>query len=223
MELAQCVGAKTTEDLHPEWMRFRAHQLRDDPPMRINRAILLSTIGALALVCAPVQAQQNIVASNRSIDWSHAGVSGGIPNRTTICATLSAGASLAQINSAIASCPSGQVVKLNAGTYNLAGGIVFSGKDNVTLRGAGADQTFLVFSNSSGCHGYSADICVDSSDTNWPGGPSNSASWTAGYTKGTTTITLSSVTNLKVGSPLILDQNDDAGDTGSKYVCQAPP
>src|SRR5712691_7997292 len=82
---------------------------------------------------------QTLISASRRIDWSQAGVPGGIPNRTTICATLSPGASAAQINGAIASCPDGQVVKLNAGIYNLSTGIVFNNKNNVTLRGAGAN------------------------------------------------------------------------------------
>jgi hypothetical protein len=164
------------------------------------------------------QAQQNIVAGSRAIDWSTAGVTGGIPNRTTICATLNPGATAAQINSAISSCPAGQVVKLNAGTYNIGGVDFGGGKSNVTLRGAGADQTFLVFNNDVGCHGFLADVCMESSDLNWRGGPSNLVNWTAGYAKGTTTVTLASVPNLKVGSPLILDQLDDSSDSGGIMV-----
>jgi hypothetical protein len=68
----------------------------------------------------------------------------GIPNRVAICATLNPGATAAQINSAIASWLSGQVVKLNADTYNLSTRIIFNNK-NVTLRRAGPDRTFLVF------------------------------------------------------------------------------
>jgi hypothetical protein len=74
------------------------------------------------------------------IDWSQAGVSGGIRNRTTICATLNPGATAGQINSAIAACPSGQVVKLNAGTYSLSSGIDFNARSSVTLRGDGPDR-----------------------------------------------------------------------------------
>ena len=99
------------------------------------------------------QAWSGIISSSRAIDWSKAGVIGGIPNRTTICATLNPGATASQINSAIAACPSGQVVKLNAGTYSLSGGIVFNNKSNVTLRGAGPDQTILAFSAGGGCAG----------------------------------------------------------------------
>jgi hypothetical protein len=49
---------------------------------------------------------------------------------------LNSGATAAQINAAIAACSNG-VVYLTAGTCNLTTGIIFSGRDNVTLRGAG--------------------------------------------------------------------------------------
>src|SRR5713226_1481497 len=103
-----------------------------------------------------------IIDPSRAIDWSKAGIPGGIPNRTTICTTLNPGATAAQINSAIAACPSRQVVKLAAGTYNLSAGIEFkSGTSNVTLRGAGADATLLVFTGyTSVCGGQKAGICM---------------------------------------------------------------
>jgi len=164
------------------------------------------------------QTWSGIIAPARAVDWSKAGVSGGIPARATNCATLSPGATVTQINSAISSCASGQTVFLNAGTYSLSGGIDFNGKDNVTLRGAGADKTLLVFSNNASCRGFSTPVCMDSGDLNWKGGTANLANWTAGYTKGTTTITLSSVPNLKVGYPIILDQTDDTTDNGGIIV-----
>jgi hypothetical protein len=77
---------------------------------------------------------------------------GGIPSRTTVCAKLQPGATAAQITAAIAACPNGQVVTLAAGTYDIAdGGIVM--KSGVTLRGAGADQTQLVFTSVDPCGG----------------------------------------------------------------------
>lgn len=80
----------------------------------------------------------------RKTDWSYTGVPGGIPHRTTICATFSPGATAAAINAAINSCNNG-VVFLNAGTYTAAslGDSIVLNRSNVTLRGAGADQTIL--------------------------------------------------------------------------------
>src|ERR1041384_1126539 len=177
----------------------------------------------LLCFCQSGYAQQTIVAASRSVDWRQAGLPGDTPPaRNTICSTLNGGATAAQINSAIAACPAGQTVKLNAGTYNLTGGINFHHKSNVTLRGAGADQTLIVFGSNSGitCHGLTANVCMDASDTNWPGGTSNTANWTAGYAKGTTVITLASTSNLAVGNFIILDQLDDSSDSGDIFVCE---
>lgn len=187
----------------------------------MNRSIKILLCGVLLGVAANAEAQQSIVSASRSVDWRNVGIVGGVPERTTICTTLSPGASASQINSAIQSCGSNQVVKLNAGTYNLSSGITFNNKSNVTLRGAGANQTFLVFTGAHACHGTSADICLDSVDTNWRGGPSNTANWTAGYTKGTTVITLSTTSNLSVGKLIALDQTDDSSDGGGIYVCSS--
>lgn len=167
------------------------------------------------------QSASGIIAPNRMIDWSNAGVEGGIQNRTSVCATLSPGASASQINSAIASCPSNQVVYLNAGTYNLSSGIDFGSHDNVTLRGAGPSKTFLVFSGDTSCNGLGADICIAGSNS-WQGGPENTANWTSGYSAGTTQITLSNASNLQPGSSfIVLDQLDDSSDAGSVFVCGA--
>jgi hypothetical protein len=190
---------------------------------KMKRHTLLLVGLILAGLGQHAAAQQTIVAASRSIDWRQAGLPGGNPPlRPTVCATLNAGATVAQVNNAIAACPSGQTVKLSAGTYNFPSGINFNNKSNVTLRGDGADQTFIVFGSNAavGCHGLDTNVCIDSLDTNWPGGPSNTADWTAGYAKGTTIITLSSTTNLAVGKPLILDQLDDSTDAGDIYVCQ---
>ena len=103
--------------------------------------LFLLCMALLLVVLSPAaRAQQwsGVLAPSRAVDWSKAGVTGGIPNRTTICATLNSGATGDQINAAISSCPSGQVVMLNAGTYSVANGIVMS--SGVVLRGAGANQ-----------------------------------------------------------------------------------
>lgn len=71
---------------------------------------------------------------------------GGIPSRTTVCATLSpsGGDDTAAINAAIIACPDDQVVSLAAGTFKVSGNGVEIKRSNVTLRGAGPDQTKLV-------------------------------------------------------------------------------
>jgi hypothetical protein len=174
--------------------------------------------------CLCAQPWSGIIDSSRAVNWSNAGVPGGIPSASwTQCgSTIPAGASVSTINSAIAGCGSNQFVQLAAGNFNLAGGIVWNGKSNVALRGMGASQTFLVFSNNNSCQGLYADVCFQSTDVNYNGAPSNLGNWTAGYAKGTTSITLSSKGNLAVGTPITLDQTDDTVDTGGIFVCYAP-
>src|SRR6266852_5046865 len=167
------------------------------------------------------QQWSGVLSASRAIDWSKAGVPGGIPNRTTACTTLNPGASDAQINAAIAACPSGQVVFLNAGTYSLSSGLIFNAKNNVTLRGAGSNLTFLVFSGGgNGCGGVAGNVCMINADPDYRSAPSNVANWTAGYSRGTTQITLSNTANLQIGTNIILDQVQDSSDDGTIYTQQ---
>ncbi len=169
-----------------------------------------------------------VLSSTRAADWSKAGVEGGIPNRTTICSTLNPGATAAQINTAINNCPSGQVVFLNAGTYNIADdGILM--KSGITLRGAGSDKTQLVITKTNPCAGGYTTICFGGGDSsNWaqgaktqPGG-TNAAAWTGGYTQGTNQITLSSIgsSGIRVGQWIYLDQDSDTATNGGFFNCE---
>ena len=180
-----------------------------------RRHLLPFSLGLLLLIpmAARAQSWSGLIAPNRAVDWSTAGVAGGIPARTTVCTTLNPGATVTQINSAIASCPANQVVYLNAGTYNLTGEIVM--KSNVTLRGAGANQTLVTFSTGGNACSIAGteDVCF-AGTFNWAGGPQNLTTWTGGYNKGTSVITLGSTSGLSVGKVLILDQADDTSDPG---------
>jgi hypothetical protein len=172
----------------------------------------------------------SVLAPGRATTWSNAGVVGGVPNRTNICTSLTSSATTAQINSAIASCGSsgGGVVSLGAGTYSgVTAGICFGGVSNVTLRGAGANQTFLAPTSGSSCGGGSIAM---TSTANGEGSPQNGPVVVSGsVVQGSTTITLASVPNLVIGNPIILDQLDPTCDnggifvngTGSSYTCAA--
>jgi hypothetical protein len=169
-----------------------------------------------------------ILDPSRAVDWTHAGVVGGIPDRTTICATLNPGATAKQINAAITACPAGQVVTLTGGTYDIADdGIVM--KSGITLRGAGGDKTMLVFTAVNPCEGGDSSLCFEGS-TEWSGdaralpGGSNAASWTGGYARGSTQITLSDVGDagrapISVGQYIHLDQANDTSPGADFFVC----
>src|SRR5206468_240434 len=159
----------------------------------------------------------------RAIRWQdNAGVPGGIPSASwTQCgATLSPGVTMAQITSAIAACGSNQYVQLAAGTFTLTSGTInFAAKSNVALRGMGPLSTILKISGSGGCF-ITAFICVAGSG-NYTPSPQRSTTWTAGYAKGTTTITLGNAAGIVAGQVLYLDQDNDLLDTGQVLVCDS--
>src|SRR5260370_30908861 len=104
---------------------------------------------------AHAQAWFGILSPSRAIDWSNAGIPGGIPNRTSICATINASTygngssdSTSGIQSALNNCPSGQVVSLSTGTFLVNGQLNIP--SNVTLRGQGANLTILNAKGTSG-------------------------------------------------------------------------
>ena len=164
----------------------------------------------------------DVIDPARRIDWSRAGVPGGIPRRADgSCASLDARATAADINNAIAACANG-VVNLAPGTYNLSAGVTFRGSSNVTLRGAGPEQTILKFTGTDPCGGLWANVCVIGSSV-WSGNipAANIRNWTAGYARESTQITLDSTAGLSVGSVIILDQMNDTADGGGVVVSDA--
>lgn len=192
----------------------------------------------LALSCvAQAQLWNGLLSNARAGNtWSTAGADPTVEYATrTTCTTLAAGSTAAQINTAIKNCAAahladaGGVVVLSAGSYSIGtAGIDFShnncgtvsqGCSNVTLRGAGADQTTLTLSNSTtSCpESGGVDICIAPQGTGlgYDGSTDNIASWTAGYSQGTTSITINSfskgaIGNWSVGSIVFLDQMDVA-------------
>ena len=189
----------------------------------VAAGILLVTFMISLTSQLQAQSWSGILDPQRAVDWSKAGVVGGIPSGSwRQCGpTISAFSGAASaINDTIAACGTNQYVQLGAGTFNLSTGITWKGKSRVAVRGMGADQTFIVFTGTDPCQGTYSGVCMASADVNWSGGPSNTANWTAGYAKGATNITLSTVANLRVGAPLILDQADDAADTGNLFICE---
>jgi hypothetical protein len=193
--------------------------------MRKTALPLAAVIVFLSICFTHAQNWSGILAPSRAVDWSKAGVENGIPNRAAIYTTLNPGAPADQINAAITACPAGKVVYLSEGTYNLSSGIVM--KSDVTLRGAGANKTFLVFSGTNACFGGYSVVCFTAENHVWGGdadalpGGSNAATWTAGFTQGATQITLTNVgsSGLTVGQYIILDQANLAADNGELFVC----
>ena len=157
----------------------------------------------LVLFCERTSAQ--IIPVNRTIVWSSdtVGVPGGIPNRTNIYTTLNPGATAAQINTAIANCPNGQVVYLSAGTYTLSAAIHFNSKSGVTLRGAGMGQTILNVSSVT----TGGTTAIDSAQT----GVGAYVNITSGYTAGSSNIVVSSASGFSVGTIVSVTETDEPG------------
>lgn len=138
-----------------------------------------------------------------------ANLGAGIPNRTTIFATHNPGDSAATINSSIGSCPSNQVVFLNAGTYDFSGGRIEieSGDDGVTVRGTtnAAGYPTTLFQNCTMRVGSDLGPAED-----WAT-EVTAINITAGLSEGSTTITLASApgTDFAVGDVFFIDQTDD--------------
>ena len=168
---------------------------------------------------------------NASANWQKAGLLtvGDIPNRTTVCATVSplgGGADdTANIQNAIEACPLGQVVKLAAGTFTIAEGSYVLLDRGVTLRGAGAGVTIL--QRTTGAHlepgqAYGSNpspiIIIGPAryGLNWntDGNVGTSINLAADAAAGSTSITLNCGGNcastFSVGQVVLLDENSGA-------------
>ena len=117
---------------------------------------LQSMLLLLALLGGPShsQAQQlwsGIISPSRAIDWTQAGIPGGLPDGSwTQCGSTIAAytGTAATISSRIQACKANQYVLLGPGTFNLSSSIDFASKSRIVLRGSGANSTFIVFTGS---------------------------------------------------------------------------
>lgn len=165
------------------------------------RILLLLSAFSLAAFAQP---WSTLLNSSRAIDWSNAGIPGGIPSDSwTQCgSTIASGASTATINNAISSCGNNQYVLLGAGSFALSANIVAK-RSNVVLRGSGPTQTTvnlnghdIFFGNGSGGQGST------------PGGLGSTPLNTVA--QGSTTLTVGSTTGLSAGQVVAITQNNEA-------------
>jgi hypothetical protein len=217
-----------------------------------------ATFSLLILACwlpTCVRAQQlwsNIIDPSRAINWTGAGVIGGIPSaswpnctsaQASVTVPIAAYGSMASpgnpstINNALTACakanPSGSVLQLGPGTFYLRPTINFGTNSSVVLRGQGANQTTIYpVTQVDSCGGIWAIVCIQGSNAyiQISGSEQNVCDWTSGYSSGSATITLAncgtttpavgSLSNLKIGSLLVLDQLAEQNDTGNIWNCQ---
>jgi hypothetical protein len=187
---------------------------------------------SLMLVSLPgvglAQPWAGILDPSRAIDWSGAGIPGGIPARTTICANWYNGsgapastignngdyyfrADVAHASAEYKKTSGTWAATGNEFTYYVSGNI--SLPSNITLRGAGANLTIL------DAHGTSGNVIGLGSGT--PAFAS-AISITGGTAAGSTSITVASSSGISVGAYLLITQLNDGttvNTSGSEGAC----
>jgi len=151
-----------------------------------------------------VEAPGNVIPLARRTTWNP-GIPGGIPSKTTICATVNAATfgngttdATSAIQSAINGCPAGQVVFLPAGTYATSSTLNLD--HGVVLRGAGPTLTKIKLAPVAGApvvfiglwSSYAAPVAV-----------------TANVAKGASSLVVANASSFAAGDILQLDQRDD--------------
>jgi hypothetical protein len=104
-------------------------------------------IAAIFVPIAATAASAQLLPADRTTTWKP-GIPGGVPHRTTICATIAASTyangaqdARAGIQAALDACPEGRVVMLSAGKFTVNNYLLIH--SGITLRGAGAELTWL--------------------------------------------------------------------------------
>jgi hypothetical protein len=163
----------------------------------------------------------DIIPADRLTAWNP-GVSGGVPNRTTVCATVNASTygngstdATAGIQAAVDSCPAGQVVMLSAGTFLINSGNFVVLNKGITLRGAGATQTVLLKTNgakpNTEATGANPSPLIIAGPARWSSngtntGTTTSTNLTADAVKEASSLTVASVAGLSAGQYVLLDE-----------------
>lgn len=172
-----------------------------------------------------------ILAPNRAADWTVVGNQTAPATLPANCATQPASQTLAALNTAIAADVGGAnfcTIDLTGwgSIGSLSGSILVNhaGKANIVINGGGASTTMLTWTGgaSSNCNGlgptmlcvWNGDGSTNAGSQNWANGASVS-----NLTQGLNTFTVSSFTNLKVGSLIQIAQPDPTSDTGNLFPC----
>ena len=139
---------------------------------------------------------------------------GGIPNRTTVCATVSpiggGQDDTAHIQSAVAACPLGQVVSLSAGTFTIAEGNRVQLNKGVTLRGAGAGSTILTRTGGATLNSYNPGSNPSPMIVLGSAGNPTPTTLTADGAQGGYSVQVSSAAGFAVGQIVLLDEASGA-------------
>ena len=168
---------------------------------------------AVTLTTANGGGEDPIDLASRLIDWTRAGVEGGIPNYTNAIDFMAAGGdntglvdNAPLLQSLIDSLTTDTVINFPAGTYRFENRINFRSTSlrslpGVIIRGAGTALTKFLFMDPQAEDAGLFDIAGFNSGS--------ARNITGGLTKGSTAITLSSVSDLAVGDWLWIQQDND--------------
>jgi len=181
--------------------------------------LVIASIIVAAIVAAAFAAPANdptvaLLPPDRDafLNWKMAGLLsvGGIPNYTTVCATLapSGGDDTAAIQAAInnSGCAAGDVISLGAGTYNMNSACVSLNK-GVVLRGTGPGVTILSVTNGATLDSYfngAHNACVLSVGGNAT--ISNTTALASDGAQGAYSVTVADATGFSVGSLVLIDE-----------------
>jgi hypothetical protein len=153
-------------------------------------------------------------------NWRMAGLLavGGIPNRTTVCATVSPRGGgqddTTNIQNAVEACPVGEVVSLVAGTFTIAEGNFVQLDRGVTLRGAGPGSTILTRTGGATLNsdnpGNNPTPMILAGPTRYNNNQT-AVALTADAAQGATSIQVASTTGFSVGQIVLLDEASGAG------------
>jgi hypothetical protein len=143
---------------------------------------------------------------------------GGIPNRTTICSTISplggGQDDTVDIQNAIEACPLGQVVMLAAGIFTIAEGKFVQIDRGITLRGVGPGRTILQRTDGAKLNSYipgaSASPMIIVGPTEF-GNTQTATVLTADAAAGAYSIEVASTAGFSVGQVVLLDEASGAG------------
>jgi Big-like domain-containing protein len=134
---------------------------------------------------------------------------GGIPHRTTVCATVRASTygngtvdATAGIQAAIDACPVGQVVRLSAGNFLVNGEYPITIDKGIVLRGAGPSATKLRRTSTA----FDSPLIVVGQRWLTEAG---SVNLTANAPKGATSIRVTSTAGFSVGQLVLVDERTD--------------
>jgi len=190
-----------------------------------------------ATATVTVASSSGLLPPDRMTVWNP-GVAGGIPSRSTVCATVNAATygngsqdATNGIQAAIDACPAGQVVQLSAGTFTIGttGGFILVNKA-ITLRGAGPGQTTLQKTNGATPGSYQpgpypAPIVIVG-PARWDNGGGSSANLTSDAVKGAYSVNVASSAGFSAGQFVLLDELSNASwqtDPGGRGQIWASP